>query len=253
MLNGSLGPIEKGANDGQAAYAEDLLKGLRSAISSRSRANTSGSKVKKSRKRKNGDSSSKSAKSASPSQAKTADWGLFEPLHGILGPIADIFGPLISVYTMGILALVLAVLYWRSIRTSRSSLGPYSIGGSPRLAAYEELWRTEEAALWDWLEDRVGGSEGLAVPLGGRSVNEGNADMSKVAKKARDAALKGAVGGVAEKEVRRAIEATEEKLRLLREGLGKGMGKGKGDEGNEIERQREKESAGQAKEVKEEL
>jgi hypothetical protein len=84
------GPIEKGSNEGQAIYANDLVKHIRASVTSRTRVGTAVSKGKKLRKKK-GDSSASPDMSSSNASIKPADWGLFEPLHGPLGPVVELW------------------------------------------------------------------------------------------------------------------------------------------------------------------
>ncbi|KAA6411590.1 MAG: hypothetical protein FRX48_04870 [Lasallia pustulata] len=169
-------PIEKGAKDGQLAYATDLIKALKLGISSRPRAGTSASKSKLRTKRgKNSLSTSKpstASSSASP-QKKEDSWGLLEPLHGPLGPVVDILHPLVSANTVIAFLLFLLLISWFRGSRARAPTGSADAGvgfaGSStpeRVAAYEEIWRREESELWDWMEERVGMRGGCG--LGGR-------------------------------------------------------------------------------------
>ncbi|KFZ02375.1 hypothetical protein V501_09587, partial [Pseudogymnoascus sp. VKM F-4519 (FW-2642)] len=105
-------PIEKGANDGQTAYARDILSALRTAISHPAR--TTGAAAG-GRKRKTRKSTTKTTPSPSRSPKPTAkkeDWGLLEPLHGVLGPVADVLGPLGSANMVYGLLVGLLVAAW---------------------------------------------------------------------------------------------------------------------------------------------
>jgi len=248
----TIGPIEKGANDGQTTYANDLVRCLRAGLSTRPRAGTSGSRVKKGRKRKSegDDLKTASASTASNSASKPSDWGLFEPVHGILGPITDILGPLLTKESLiGFLVFLLIISWFRNsrLRAPSSGVGSYSTGLTPqRMAAYEEMWRSEESALWDWLEERVGMSEGggMAFPANARV---GNADGSRRARAQRKDVLRGRVGNgkvgggkaMGEREVEWAIGRTEEKLRVLKAVVEKavevGIEEGVGDDGAAVQ------------------
>ena len=91
------------------------------------------------------------------------------------------------------------------------------------MAAYEEMWRTEESALWDWLEERVGMSEagGIAYPA---KAQLSNGDGSRQAKAGKQNILKGKavkekladIKGMGEREVDWAIDTTQEKLEILK-------------------------------------
>lgn len=217
------GPIEKGANDGQTTYCNDLLKALKAGVTSRPRASTNGSKLKAKGKRRKGDAdpartSAASVKAvATGTQRSDSSWGLFEPLHGILGPVVDIFSPMISSnMVIGFLLLIILINWLRGPRSSTSGSSLAYMPTAQRIAAYEEIWRKEESDLWEWLEERVG-MQGLAHP--------GSNDQEAVAqaRRQREQSLrsKGLRSKLAEvkmneREVDHAIGVTEEKLRLLK-------------------------------------
>lgn len=162
------------------------------------------------------------------SLAKPQDWGMFEPAHGILGPAVDLLQPLWDAQVLvGILSFLLILGWFRGPRASSLDVGKPGgykpgLGSAQRLAAYDEMWRGEESDLWDWLEERVGMTHGGAYP-GDRGGSQGvqNGDGSKRARKDRSRALSGRkledmVQGMQEREVRHALETTEEKLKVLR-------------------------------------
>ncbi|MCJ1320432.1 hypothetical protein MMC15_005771 [Xylographa vitiligo] len=231
-------PIESGANDGQLTYANDLVKSLRAGLSSRPRAGTSGSRMKKGRKKKGDTDDTKTSAASKASEAATqkSNWGPLEPLHDILSPVLDIFQPLLTAQSLiGLLLFLLIISWFRNsrLRTSSSSVGPYSPGLTPqRIAAYEEIWRAEESALWDWLEERVGMSEGggFAYPA---ATKVGNGDASKKAKDEKGEILKSRgmkrkmneMKGVGEREIDWAIGVTEEKLKVLKGVVERGKGR----------------------------
>ena len=223
------GPIEKGANDGQTTYANDLVKALRAGLGTRPRASTSGSRIKKGRRRKTDadDIKTTTDSKANESASKPLDWGVLEPVHGILGPVVEILQPLLTSQSIIGFLLFLLVLSWfrnSRLRGPTSAVGPYPTGLTPqRMAAYEEMWRTEESALWDWLEERVGMSEagGIAHPV---KMQLGNGDASRRAKAEKQNILKGKVvkeklrdiKGMGKQEIDWAIETTQEKLEVLK-------------------------------------
>jgi hypothetical protein len=86
--------------------------------------------------------------------------------------------------------------------------GP-GIGTPERVAAYEEMWRSEESELWKWLEDRVGMDHLRDVAVG---------EERAVKDKLKDERM-------AAREVDHAIKVTEERLRVLKGVVEKEKGK----------------------------
>ena len=220
------GPIEKGAADGQKTYGEDLIKALKAGVTSRSRAGTVGSKLKKGKRRK-GDAGpvikSPSEQKAAPSNQQNTSWGLFEPLHGPLGPVVDIFSPVITPNVIiGFLLFVILINWLRGPKAASSNSLTYP-GMTPpqRIAAYEEIWRREESDLWDWLEERVG-MQGSAYPDSSASDQEAIVK----ARRQREQSLRGkgarkllADVKMSEREVDHAIKVTEERLGVLKKSV----------------------------------
>lgn len=141
---------------------------------------------------------------------KTDDWGVLEPIHGILGPVVDIFQPLLSGNMVYGLLVGLLVAAWFSYGRQSRGRGDVGMGWSSaeRVAAYEEIWRREEGELWEWLEARigmqgVGGLEGLGIKEASPEVRQGIQERLE-SETADDA------------EVDEAIKVTEEKLRTLK-------------------------------------
>jgi hypothetical protein len=153
---------------------------------------------------------------ASKNVPQEANWGLFEPVRGLLEPIVSILQPLFSAQVIiTILALLLAWTWLFPSRNRSSGVG-FSIDSPGRLAAYEELWRREESELWDWLEDRVGLSNGL--PLGGAGQEQNDRQKvlgtKQMGRRLRNADLE-------EKQVEDAIRITEERLSTLKDAVKK--------------------------------
>ena len=227
------GAIESGATSGQSTYCNDLVKALKAGVVARPRAGTAGSKPlkpSKGGKRRKGDSSQSKATTSTKSVDTSSttpetSWGLFEPLHGIIGPIGDILSPFISAnMIIGFLLLVILVNYLRSgSPKATGGLSHYGRLPSPeRVAAYEAIWQRQEADLWQWLEERVGmQGDGASYPASG----EAN-DAQVQAKRARQQNLKARAGGglrekvreleMGAREVEEAIRITEERLDVLK-------------------------------------
>lgn len=208
------GPIEKGATDGQTQYCKDLFAGIRAAISSQSRSGTAANGVAgKLKKRKGKGKMQKASKedlngAASSAAAKKQDWGLFEPLQGIFGPLVDILTPVLTGNVVYGLLVGLLVATWFGFGFNpRQAAGQIGFLNHPdRIVAYEEMWRREESDLWDWLEERVGlhrMNEG-AVPIRKRVV-----EPRTVEEKIREERMN-------DREIEEAIRITGEKLEVLR-------------------------------------
>ncbi|RYP50969.1 hypothetical protein DL768_003635 [Monosporascus sp. mg162] len=214
-------PIEKGAKDGQTQYCKELFASLKTAISSRSRASAAnGAKGKKKKaKGKLQEQSKESPEDAGvSSSSQTQDWGLFEPLHGILGPVVSIIKPVLGGNLLyGLLLGMLLASWFGSGLNGRQVAQGYGrdmvFRGYPeRVVAYDEMWRQEERDLWDWLEERVGlhrMGEGAAPAPAPAPVRRRFAEPRAVEEKLRDERM-------SEREVEEAIRVTEEKLQVLK-------------------------------------
>ena len=154
--------------------------------------------------------------------AKHTSWGLFEPLHQLLRPIIDASKPLLNLRSLVALLLFLLVVSW--FRNSRSlqsySSSPYSVKGvdsAERAALWEDIWRSEEEALWAWLESRVGLQDGLTFPT---VVGRGKVDRSMEAQQSRSKSQSSETKLMTDREAEWAIHVTEEKLKLLKHKIG---------------------------------
>ncbi|KAI1339146.1 hypothetical protein F5Y15DRAFT_384935 [Xylariaceae sp. FL0016] len=212
------GPIEKGAKDGQTDYWRDLSTSVKGAISSRPRAGTlNGGLTKGKKKRAKGKLQTESKDNLRgptvSAASKTENWGLFEPLHGILGPIFDILKPVLTGNVVYGLLVGLLVASWFGFGFNGQPRGAgfgrdLGLMGYPdRAVAYEEMWRREESDLWDWLEERVGLHR----------MNEEAVPIRKRAMDPRTAEEKLRLERTNEKEVQEAIRVTEEKLQVLKQ------------------------------------
>lgn len=148
---------------------------------------------------------------ASDSKPEAENWGLFEPVHGLLGPVVDILKPILAgnvVYGLLVGLLVASFFGFGISPRSNQNAGLGFLGTPDRIAAYEEMWRREESELWGWLEERAGMDslrEVNRMPLERMGIREG---------------LRGE--GMHEREVADAIRVTEEKLRVLKGVVEKG-------------------------------
>lgn len=232
------GPIEKGANDGQTSYANDLVKALKTGVTSRPRAATVGSKTKIKGKRPKGSPAAKKTaaeeKTTDLAKAQDDSWGLLKPLHGVLGPVVDIFKPFISAnMVIGFLLFIIILNWLRGPKApAEGQVGFPALSGPERMAAYEEIWRKEESGLWDWLEERIG-MQDSAYPAS--SGSQDPAALKKV-RKQREKSLKGlgiqaklADERMGEREMDHALETTEERLEDLKAAVQRRRRPGQGD------------------------
>lgn len=209
-------PIENGVVTGQQQYCKDIFASIKASVSSRPRAST-GNGVPAKGKRKGRKGRVAASGPASDVEGRTAtqtskqDWGLLEPVRGLLSPVVDIVKPLVTgnlVYGL-LVGLLVASWFGFGLSPSNRPASRHPYGGElsylsypDRVAAYEEMWRREENELWQWLEERVGlerlGGEGSPSPLPRQRRNVADS-----------------------REVKEAIRATEEKLRMLKVSLEK--------------------------------
>jgi hypothetical protein len=147
-------------------------------------------------------------------QAKQSNWGLLEPVRGLLGPVADI---LESVFTPQIIITFLGALliYSWFFRGSTTTVGPNQWSVAQRQVAYEEIWRREESELWNWLEDRVA-MDRVHSAVGGVKIKDDGSDSMRLQPK-----------DMKEREMDEAIRITEERLKVLKKQVGKDRAKSK--------------------------
>jgi hypothetical protein len=201
-----VGPIEKGANDGQVQYAKDIIASLKATVSSRrgtAAVLSSGKGKKRGRKGRELKSINRATDGASDSKPGIENWGLFEPLRPIFGPIVDMLKPVLAGNIVYGLLVGLLVASWFRFGFSGGYNRDVGFFATPeRIAAYEEMWRREESELWDWLEERVGMQR-----LTEASKNSG--ESKNMEEKLRDERME-------ERELDAAIRVTEDKLKVLK-------------------------------------
>lgn len=227
------GPIEKGANDGQTAYATDLVRALKAGIKSRSRAGTTSSRPKVKGKRRKNElepprRTAPEERAVEPSTEKRSDaLRLFEPVLQIAGAVIDIVKPLISANMVISLLVFLQIITWlRGPAGSHSPRVGFPAMLTPeRIAAYEEIWRREESSIWDWLDERIG-LEGLIYPASSDDGSDRAALRRARAQRERswrnrDKQAKLQEEGMSEGEIDEAIQATEKRLQALKAAMQK--------------------------------
>ncbi|KAI5208582.1 hypothetical protein E4T39_01286 [Aureobasidium subglaciale] len=218
------GPIEKGANDGQTQYVKDLVAALTAGVAAKATVRGAPRGKGKGRRRTDTGVPAESERVAVPSKTvpEEANWGLFEPVRGIMEPLFSILQPLFSAQIVISILVLLLAWTWLFPSRARSTGAGFAIDSPGRLAAYEELWRREESELWDWLEDRVGLSNG--IPVGGAAQEKTDRQkvlgVNQMARRLRNHNLE-------EKQVDDAIRVTEERLATLKNAVKKNKGAAK--------------------------
>lgn len=148
-------------------------------------------------------------------KAKEKNWGIFEPIRGLLGPVADIVEGLFdSKVIAGVLFILLIwSLFFRSRSTSLSQ--PHT--PAQRIAAYEQIWQTEEAELWKWMEERV-------------ALDRVHEATGRKIQQAREMQDKLVDHSMTDRQVDEAIRVTEERLEALKHAVKRGRDKEKVNE-----------------------
>ncbi|EXJ79679.1 hypothetical protein A1O3_07959 [Capronia epimyces CBS 606.96] len=224
------GPIEKGANDGQAQYGDSIVRVLKSAVTGRPRGTTNASKVSKpTKKKRKGDKKSKGIE-AEEEKKKAEHWGLLEFLRPPLQPIVSVVSPLLKLEVLvAILSVTVMILWWRGPSGSAGLSSRTGLSYSNRLAAYDTLWTQEQDEFWDWLEARAGVDTVLlrsqSMPQQ-QTANEETADSLKQRTKQRqrgkvlqaarkDVEAKIREEKISQREMEDAIKVTQERLQVL--------------------------------------
>lgn len=217
------GPIEKGASDGQIGYNKSLLGSLRREIAPKrpvgmAKASKGKGKGKRRKDTGAGEGGSRSrvvgggSPASEPASDRNADtWGLLGPLKPVLGPLVDIIQPLLPANFGSILiAVILTWVIASRFRPESSALEKPSANTPSHL---EHMWRGEEEALWDWLDDRVSLDEHISAPFNRHS----NADKADKKKKGKKGVVKRTAGArIKERQVHEAIAVMEERLNALK-------------------------------------
>ncbi|EME84617.1 uncharacterized protein MYCFIDRAFT_203095 [Pseudocercospora fijiensis CIRAD86] len=209
--------IEKGANDGQVEYVKNIVAALKAAVTTKAPAKGQAKKGKRKGKREVLDAEEANAQreaAVAALETKASDWGIFEPIHPIADILSSVLQPFVTSQVIIAVLFVLLVYTWASAPRSHSGLGYPGRPPPERIAAYEEMWRREESALWDWLEDRVGVDGVYAAS----SRNSEQAERQKVLK-ARSMGKKLEDEGMSERQIDDAIRTTEERLAALKEAV----------------------------------
>ncbi|PVI06310.1 hypothetical protein DM02DRAFT_609876 [Periconia macrospinosa] len=200
-------PIEKGANDGQLTYATSLSTALRNAVAAKGSIPKLPGKTGKGKKRSKANIVAQDAPapaaSATSTAAKESSWGPLDPLRSLLGPVADVIDLIITKQNI-ILLLAGILIYTWFFPWSHTAISSGYMNTAQRQVAYEELWRHEEAELWNWLEERVAMDRVHSSVAGGRVAHGQQVQEKLVAESMR------------ERQIDDAIRTTEERLIALK-------------------------------------
>lgn len=197
------------------AYAKDIVVALRSAVSVKEKSKTGlrgKNKGGKRRKDTMDDSNSfqDNVNTAAAAKANEPDWGLLEPLRSLLGPVAPLLSPTVIIV---FLSITIFIMWWRTPTRAGSGLGYSGLPTPQRIAAYEEMWRTEESELWKWLEERVGLDGPAPVFL---SAHGGDGKSDRLSKqRAKDMEQRLVSEDMSERQMKEAIKVTRERLEAL--------------------------------------
>jgi hypothetical protein len=198
------------------SYATSLTAALRTAVSARATPARVPGKAGRGKKRSKAnilDEVPTPAAAPTPAaQAKESNWGLFEPVRSLLGPVGDILEPVFSPQIIITFLGALLIYSW-FFRGSSTAVGPNQWSMAQRQVAYDEIWRHEESELWKWLEDRVALDRVHSSVAGGRLQHDGSEQAGLQPE------------SMEEREMDEAIKITEERLRVLKQKVQKDKGK----------------------------
>lgn len=151
----------------------------------------------------------------------TSHWGLFEPIRFVMEPFVSLLRPFITSQVVMVVLFALLVYTWfLAPRAASGNVGFAGYSSPERIAAYEEIWRREESALWDWLEDRAGVSIAYGAPLDDRQRER------QKAVHARQMGSKLVDERMTARQMDDAIRTTEERLAALKEAVERKKEKG---------------------------
>lgn len=191
-------------------YATALCASLRTAVvrNAASKAPGKGGKGKKRSKTQiTDDSGAAPTPAATPAtaQPKEPSWGPLDPLRSLLpGPLVSILDLVFTTQNMILILGVLLIYSW-FFRASTTHIGPHAhLSTAQRQVAYEQIWRSEEAELWKWLEERVALDRVHSSVVSG-GVLQGQEIQSRLVAE-----------GMKERQIDEAIRTTEERLRALK-------------------------------------
>ena len=206
-------PIETGAERGQTEYVKQITAALRAAVTTKPPVKGMTRKGKRKGKKEVFDAEEAIIQREADiaEEKKASGWGPLEPVRQILEPIKSMVRISPSQFAIFFLGFLLAYNWFTSPRKG-SNVGFPGYSSPERIAAYEEIWRREESALWDWLEDRVGVEDVYRSPLSGDREQQKVLGARKVGKQLQDERM-------SDRQMDEQIRTTEEKLAQLKEAV----------------------------------
>ncbi|KAI5361989.1 putative membrane-anchored lipid-binding protein Ysp2/Lam4 [Septoria linicola] len=210
------GAIESGALSGQTEYVKAIVAALKAAVTTKPPVKGAPRKGKRKGGRKEVCDVNGTVARGEPA-ASTADaspnWGVFEPVRPVFEPFVALLRPFVN--SQVVIAVLFVLLAYSWLFPSRGGNGIGRAGYTPpeRVAAYEEIWRREESALWDWLEDRVG-LEGVHAPPIQKQDRQKVMTASSLSRDLDEQRM-------SDRQMDAAIKSTEQKLAALKEAVDK--------------------------------
>jgi hypothetical protein len=140
-----------------------------------------------------------------------------KPAPGVLEQVFGLLGAFISSNVIiAILCVTIVFLVWRQGRANpRRSALAFSMPHHNRIAAYEDVWRSEENELWKWLEERVGMDKMNLAAHSDSNTWEGRRPKLPVIDKLEH------LDALGEREIIEAVRLTKERLLMLEEAIHK--------------------------------
>ncbi|CAK4020416.1 gram domain-containing [Lecanosticta acicola] len=215
------GPIEKGAENGQIEYVNHIVTALKAAVTTKPPVKGMPRKGKRKGKKEvfDAEEAITHREAVVAAEQKSPDWGVLQPVHQLLEILIALVRPFITSQVMIAVLSVLLAYTWFFQPRGGTGVGYPGYSSPDRIAAYEEIWRREESALWDWLEDRVGVDGGSMPPL-----SKAETDRQKVLR-AQGMGKQLENERMSEREMDEQIRSTEEKLAALKEAVGRNKAK----------------------------
>jgi hypothetical protein len=188
-------------------YATALSAALRTAVvrNAAPKPPGKGGKNKKRSKNQNVGEAAAPTPAATPAAAQPTEpsWGALDPLRSLFpSPVVSVIDFLFTTQNI-ILILGALLIYAWFFRSSATHIRP-NLSTAQRQVAYEQIWRSEEAELWSWLEERVALDHVHSSVASGGMLQGQEIQNRMVAE------------GIKERQIDEAIRTTEERLRALK-------------------------------------